>query len=61
MFTHLPDAFSVVFVNTLVVVVSELILYAWVYRTSAFKSVKVCGLPLRCSILALVHLPARLY
>ena len=41
MVSKVPDAFAVVLVNLLVAVVSELILYAWVYRTPAFKSVKV--------------------
>ena len=37
----LPDAFGVVAATTLAAFLSEVILYLWVYRTPAFRSVKV--------------------
>lgn len=37
----LPDVVEVVLFNLGLVLVSEIVLYFWVYRTTAFKSVKV--------------------
>ena len=56
---HIPDAFGVVFVNVLVVVFSELLLYVWVYRTPGFKGVKVAAFGL--CLLVCVPAPDRAF